>query len=275
MLNEHRRSALRRYAGKALSADGLARVLRDPATLGRAVRTLTTNRNLRTVPPSELLRDAEASVQALARLFGTKPSSELSVARSLDATELGELFRKHGSDKSTDHDYFEVYGSILAEKRNEPLRILEVGLGTNNLAFQSNMGLGGRPGASLRAFRDWAPMADVFGADIDRGVLFTEDRINTFFVDQCDTASLQSLSAQIGSNFDLIIDDGLHLPHANFNTIEALLPLLKSDGTMVVEDIDAVHLDYWRVARAVLSDYDTILAERRGGWIFVIKSIGR
>jgi SAM-dependent methyltransferase len=265
---------LRRYAGKALSADGLAKVVRDPAAIGRAVRTLATNRNLRTISPTELLRDAEASVQALARIIRNEPC-ELAITSSLDVTALGELFRNHGSDKSTDHDYFEVYGSILSGKRNEPLRILEVGLGTNNLAFQSNMGLGGRPGASLRAFRDWAPRAQVFGADIDRGVLFTEDRIKTFFVDQCDPTSLKSLTSEVGNNFDLIIDDGLHLPHANFNTIEALLPLLKSDGTMVVEDIDAVHLDYWRIAQAVLSDYETILTERRGGWIFIVKSRGR
>lgn len=76
----------------------------------------------------------------------------------------------------------------------------------------------------------------------------------------------------MGKNFDLIIDDGLHLPHANFNTIEALLPLLAKGGVMVIEDIDPIHLHYWRVAAKVLTDYDTNLFERKGGWLFAIRS---
>jgi SAM-dependent methyltransferase len=185
--------------------------------------------------------------------------------------ELGILFKQHGSDKSTEHDYYEVYGSILADKRNKPIRILEIGLGTNNLAFQSNMGLGGRPGASLRAFRDWAPKAEVIGADIDRGVLFEEERIKTRFVDQTDPGSLAELASKVGSGFDLIIDDGLHLPHANLNTIEALQPLLNPRGTLVIEDIDPIHLHYWRAAAGVLSGCDTSLVERRGGWLFIMR----
>jgi hypothetical protein len=149
MVNQHRRSAFRRYAAKALSPGGLRKVIGDPAAIVRAMKTLAANRNLRTVPPEELLRDAEAAVHALARLASAPPQPRfaewLPLVSTPDVTELGRLFRKHGSDKSTDHDYFEVYGSILAKKRTKPLRILEIGLGTNNLAFQSNMGLAGVP----------------------------------------------------------------------------------------------------------------------------------
>lgn len=271
MLNQYRRAAIGRYAGKALSSGALAKVVRDPAIIARTVKTIATNRNLRTVPPEELLRNAEAATRALARLSNGK-QARLDLAWSPAVKELGDLLRLCGSDKSTDHDYFEVYGSLLAHKRQDPLRILEIGLGTNNLAFQSNMGLGGRPGASLRAFRDWAPNAEVIGADIDRGVLFAEDRISTYFVDQTDPLSLAELAETVGFGFDLIIDDGLHLPHSNFNTIEALLPLLKPDGTMVIEDIDAIHLHYWQAAGAVLTGYDTWLVERKGGYLFIIRS---
>lgn len=185
---------------------------------------------------------------------------------SPDTAELGELFRKHGSDKSTHHDYYEVYGSLI--NRHEPLRILEIGLGTNNIDTPSNMGLGGSPGASLRAFRDWAPKAEVYGADIDRRILFEEDRIKTFFVDQTDPASLKALVSQVGSGFDLIIDDGLHEPHANLNTIEALLPLLKPSGAMVIEDIEKSHLPYWHTASRFFDN--TKLVSRLGGYLFVL-----
>jgi hypothetical protein len=275
MINEHRRAAIRRYADKALSPGALQKIIHDPWAIGRAIRTLASNRNLRTVPDGELLRNAEASISALAHLAPKAKRLSfddwLPIRTNGEIEELGQLFKSHGSDKSTDHDYFEVYGSILCRKRNEFLRILEIGLGTNNLAYQSNMGLGGRPGASLRAFRDWAPKADVFGADIDRGVLFAEDRIQTYFVDQSEPATLRELAQCVGTGFDLIIDDGLHLPHAGLNTIEALLPLLKLDGTMVIEDIDPLHLDYWKTAAAVLTHHETYLAERRGGHLFVIR----
>jgi len=273
LLNEHRRRAVRYFVGKAREPGAFKKLVRDPARIGRMVRVLTTDRNLRDVPSEELLRDAQASLNALARLSPAPDDTPfhkwLPLELTPDVQELGELFRKHGSDKSTDNDYYEVYGSLL--DRSKPLRILEIGLGTNNLAFQSNMGPGGRPGASLRAFRDWAPKAQVFGADIDRGILFEEQRIWTSFVDQTNPATLKDLAATVGKDFDLIIDDGLHLPHANLNTIEALLPLLKSDGTMVIEDILPPYLDYWRTASAVLSGYDTYLTARRSAYIFVIR----
>lgn len=269
MASELRRNVFKYYIEKATSPAGFKKILRDPAVLLRSVRTLTANRNMRTVPVDERLRDAEDSVRALGRLAGP-PSTEWPTTASPDITELGEYFEKHGSDKSTHHDYHEVYGSLL--DRRKPLRILEIGLGTNNLAFQSNMGLGGRPGASLRAFRDWAPQAEIQGADVDRGILFQEERIKTYFVDQTDSSSLRALSNQVGSGFDLIIDDGLHLPHANFNTIEVLFPLLKVGGTMVIEDIEAEHLHYWEAAAGILNN--THLLDRRGGYLFLITNKG-
>ena len=267
MVSQLRRNAFKYYVGKALSLAGVSKIVRDPAVFLRAVKTLVGNRNLRSVPAEELLSDSENAVHALARLAGPS-GTDWPTGLDPNTVALGELFFKYGSDKSTHHDYHEVYSALL--NRNEPLRILEIGLGTNNLAIQSNMGLNGRPGASLRAFRDWAPNADVLGADVDRGILFQDERISTFFVDQTDAGSLKMLASEVGSNFDLIIDDGLHLPHANFNTIEALLPLLKPGGTMVIEDIDPIHLHYWHVASAILKD--TRLLKRRGGYMFVIPS---
>jgi predicted O-methyltransferase YrrM len=124
----------------------------------------------------------------------------------------------------------------------------------------------------LRAFRDWAPKAEVVGADIDRGVLFSEERIATHYVDQTDHDSLDLLARTAGKGFDLIIDDGLHLPHANLNTIEFLLPLLKPGGVMVIEDIELEHTYWWVAASAVLSNYDTCFAERKGGRLFLIRN---
>ena len=43
------------------------------------------------------------------------------------------------------------------------------------------MNINGKPGASLRAWRDYFENALIYGADIDKNILFKENRINTFF----------------------------------------------------------------------------------------------
>lgn len=60
---------------------------------------------------------------------------------------------------------------------------------------------GGVPGGSLRAYRDYLPNAKIYGAGIDASILFPEDRINTFVVDQLDPEPLNSVGEKIESSF--------------------------------------------------------------------------
>ena len=76
--------------------------------------------------------------------------------------------------------------------REEISNLLEIGLGSNNTDLVSSMGKEGKPGASLRAFRDFCINAEVIGADIDKRILFKEDRIKTFYVDQTNNSSLDN-----------------------------------------------------------------------------------
>src|SRR5262249_35300312 len=94
-----------------------------------------------------------------------------------DSEELEALFNKYGSDKSSRHGYYKLESSILGPHRNDNLSLLEIGIGTNDPSVVSNMGKYGKPGASLRAFKDYLPNAKIFGADIDRNILFQEERI--------------------------------------------------------------------------------------------------
>ena len=125
------------------------------------------------------------------------------------SNNLKILFNKYGSDKSRDHDYHLIYCNLF-KNLNSVKKILEIGIGTNNENFPSNMGIKGTPGASLRAFRDFFKKARIFGADIDKNILFQENRIKTFHVDQSDSNSIKNLYKKVGNNFDLIIDDGSH-----------------------------------------------------------------
>jgi len=169
-----------------------------------------------------------------------------------DTSDLAALFQQHGSDKSSLHNYHLLYGWILKNRRSHSIRLLEIGLGTNNVNIPSNMGLAGRPGASLRAFRDWAPNAAVFGADIDRQILFEEPRIRTRFVDQTAPDTLRQLKTDFGTNFDLIIDDGYHRPVAGFPTVLECTDMLAQVGTIIVEDIDESDIPLWQLFAVAL-----------------------
>jgi hypothetical protein len=114
------------------------------------------------------------------------------------------------------------------------------------------MGENGIPGASLRALRDFLPNARIFGADIDEPILFKEDRIKTYYVDQTQPASFNDLSLRLGSDgFDLVIDDGLHAPNANIATLAFALHILKPNGWFVVEDIKRESLPIWETVSAL------------------------
>lgn len=165
-----------------------------------------------------------------------------------DKEKLAMLFNKHGSDKARVHQYYLVYAAILRDLGEVmPLNIFEVGLGTNMLDIVSNMGISGRPGASLRAFKDFLPNAQIFGADIDRRILFSEDRITTYFVDQTNRQSFDSLGDQLPIKFDMMIDDGLHSPNANLNSLRFFLGRINNGGYAIIEDISPIAIEFWQL----------------------------
>jgi hypothetical protein len=187
-----------------------------------------------------------------------------------NAKTLQALFNKHGSDKSTLHNYQDVYGAILSPP-SKIKNILEIGLGTNNTDVTSNMGKYGRPGASLRAFRDFLPNANIYGADVDKRILFQEERIRTFFVDQTSLESFSEL-AQLDVMFDLIIDDGLHSPNANIAVLLFGLKKLLPGGWLVVEDIVDEARPAWQVISSLLpTGYQPYLIEAKNALVFVVE----
>ncbi len=75
-----------------------------------------------------------------------------------DTGDLAKLFNRYGSDKSSVHNYHLLYAPLLASRRRDALRVLEIGIGSNNPDVVSSMSATGSPGASLRAFRDFFQM---------------------------------------------------------------------------------------------------------------------
>lgn len=154
-------------------------------------------------------------------------------------SELCRLMTEHNSDKGSGrHNYTLLYHFLFKHLRHQVEHLFEVGIGTNYTDMPSNMTAAGSPGASLRGWRDYFPRAVIIGADIDQRILFTEDRISTHHVDQLDKTSIAAMWDKIApTNFDIMIDDGLHTFDANARFFASSFHKLRKYGYYFVEDI--------------------------------------
>lgn len=146
---------------------------------------------------------------------------------------LSELAVKYGADKWGKHHYTPIYYDLFEYSQNQVMNVLEIGIAE---------------GASLNMWRDFFPNAIIYGVDNDKdriekiNALHRENGvirgpIIALYGDQEDPKSIyQHFSSTIGE-FDLIIDDGSHIPNHQTNTCIALLPLLSRKGIYVIEDV--------------------------------------
>ena len=192
-------------------------------------------------------------------------------------TLLAELCDRYGSDKGqvsttghpykwAAHTYTDFYSRLFDHCRSSVQRVFECGLGTNNPDFQGSMLSNGRPGASLRAWRDYFPNSKIFGADIDRDVLFDEDRIRTYYVDQLDPKAIAVMWSSIGvTDFDLVVDDGLHTFDGGRCLFEHSFDRVRPGGLYVIEDVampDMYRFRRYLTNRGVQADYINLLRRK-------------
>ena len=165
-------------------------------------------------------------------------------------TELCNIMTKHGSDKGVGpHNYTTLYYEMFKDLKDDKLNIFELGLGTNNTDVPSNMGPSGKPGASLRGWKEFFPNANIYGADIDKRILFNEDRIMTFYCDQLNSEVIDEMwnnEYLKELSFDIIIEDGLHEFDANISFLENSLHKLNERGIYVCEDLKLPTVELFR-----------------------------
>jgi len=193
--------------------------------------------------------------------YGSDPSlsrlvKQLSNVNVLAPTKMCRVMTTHGSDKGQgSHNYTTVYSVLFKEFADQSIRIFELGLAIR-----------GRPGALLRAWRELFPNARVYGADIDRTVLFQDDRIETFYCDQLDKRSIHELWSQpnLQTGFDLIIEDGLHTFEGNVSFLENSIECLRPGGIYVIEDIEHSMVPRWK------GQLETIYSKRYPTYAFAL-----
>lgn len=165
-------------------------------------------------------------------------------------TDLCKIMSHFGSDKGhpeqskQNHDYTIFYDSIFKDFKNKEIRLFELGLGTNNTNILSNMGVNGKPCASLYGWRTYFPNSWVFGADIDKDILIQFPKIKTFYCDQTDPKCIANMWNEplLQENFDIIIEDGLHTFEANVCFFENSIHKLNNGGYYIIEDINDINI---------------------------------
>lgn len=160
-------------------------------------------------------------------------------------TELCKLFEKYGSDKCEAyfHTYSAEYYNLLKEMQTTCTQLVEIGVGS--IALMANRIVPGDkylPGASLRAWNDFFPNAEIFGLDINEDDFFRKDRIRCLYTDQSKSTELlktfDNIETLTGSKMcDVIVDDGSHIVEHMLLSFETLKKFIKPGGIYIIEDI--------------------------------------
>ncbi|CAM3617741.1 class I SAM-dependent methyltransferase [Kibdelosporangium persicum] len=144
------------------------------------------------------------------------------------APDLAKLAVRHRSAKNgLVHRFGPRYERHLRPLRRESLRVLEIGFGGYDSAFD---------GGSLRMWKHYFPRSWIFGLDISDQSHLDEQRITTLRADQSDTDALVRIAGQYGP-FDVVIDDGSHINEHVRSSFAALLPYVRTGGYYVIEDL--------------------------------------
>jgi hypothetical protein len=131
------------------------------------------------------------------------------------------------SDKHYWHRYTDTYEKAFVSL-GEAINILEFGV---------------LEGASIRWLANRFPRARIVGLDIaapipdwPRG-----DRIEYVQIDQGDVNAIEAMFVRFGRRFDLILDDGSHLPLHQATCLVKAFPFIRPGGLYIVEDVHTSH----------------------------------
>lgn len=124
--------------------------------------------------------------------------------------------------------YFDIYERHFEKYRHQQVTVLEIGVSQ---------------GGSLEMWKDYfGPSAKIIGIDIDPACKEHESRnVEVFIGNQSDANLAKEIYGKYGP-FDIVIDDGSHMMADITNSFKLYYPVVKSNGTYLVEDL---HTSYW------------------------------
>ena len=139
---------------------------------------------------------------------------------------LKELIDSSRTDKDTTHSYLDLYQSLLEKKKETAIKVLEIGI---------------HKGGSIKMWDDFFINADVYAVDILPKERMWEELLNKESIhlynseDAYNSGFVQNEFIDNNFHFDMMLDDGPHTLQSMIQFIKLYLPLLKSDGILIIE----------------------------------------
>jgi hypothetical protein len=197
----------------------------------------------------DLFAPAYARQQAIARSIAPKVTWEVNLWSQMDDVfrvyladhndslfsipdykmSLVDLVDNHATDKNTTHSYLEVYEPLFAPVRDTATHVLELGIGEY--------------AGSLRLFRNYFTQAEIHGIDIVGktprwGPVLTDPRVKLHT--GVNGYTQETVDRLAGLSFDILLDDGPHTLESMLFVVTKYLPLLKTGGVLIIEDVQDI-----------------------------------
>jgi len=140
-----------------------------------------------------------------------------------------ESYRKSPYSSIKHSTYFAVYDRLFGPYRGKPVTFMEIGV---------------LNGGSLFMWRDFfGPEARIIGVDLNPlARKWESEGFEIFIGSQSDSVFWDEVKKKVGP-IDLLLDDGGHTFEQQIVTVEAMLPVIRDGGLLVVED---THTSYMR-----------------------------
>jgi predicted O-methyltransferase YrrM len=155
-----------------------------------------------------------------------------------NTSELCEIGKKYDTDKSSQrnnvtdsrhcHPYTLFYEGLFKNKKNEPLKIAELGI---------------LDGASLLMWKEYFVNAQIYGFEYDNNLInkfkqkFNNDRVTLSNIDVTNKYSIVKAFSELNILYDIIIEDTTHQFEDQIKVIENTYQYLKPGGILIIEDI--------------------------------------
>ena len=143
---------------------------------------------------------------------------------------LAEIADDATTDKNTTHSYLPLYETLLVNKKETAMNVLEIGISK---------------GGSIKLWNDYFTNATVYGLDIlnEDGIcadIQNKERIVLYTsVDAYDTDFFTSHFLEKNIQCDFILDDGPHTLDSMKQYIRLYTQIMKDDGILIIEDVQS------------------------------------
>jgi predicted O-methyltransferase YrrM len=136
--------------------------------------------------------------------------------------DLNRIAKEEKTDKNSEyHGYADKYDFYFNHLRDKNIKMLEIGI---------------LKGSSIRMWDRYFSNAQINAIDINPDCKKHEKENVKIYI--CDQSNIDFLNKHFcDSEFDIIIDDGSHIPKHQIASFEFLFKKLKPSGLYVIEDL--------------------------------------